>query len=318
MLLPLGFATYESHAIARDRSALEAENARLAYQQKQLVELRRQRDEARRDLESATDLLAAEDASSPPSTVHTEKTAPIDGWLTRAKRLKRSFEQRPDQSIPELQLLTDLDWLALARQMKSETEDDQRQAWAKTRDAAYHKFATVLGMALREYRAASNGTPLSDLSQLSPYFKPPIDAAILQRYEIADEVDHSARGTRRVITERVPVDVDFDTRNRLSLDGRGGGSSLWSLETFRQAYDNAMRDFYAANPGRRPTADAGLLPYVRDPTVKEILNAMIAYPKEHNGASPDKSANLRPYVTDPAARSLLEKMITVEERRSAE
>lgn len=318
VLLSLGFITYEARKIARGRLALEAENARLAQQHEQLVELRQQRDEADRDLESATALLAADNAPSISSTVHPEKAAQIDGWVTRAKRLKHSFEQRPDQSIPELQLLTDLDWLTLARQVKIDSEDEQRQAWAKTRDAAYHKFSVVLRTALREFSAADDGTPLGDLSQLYPYFKPPIDPSMLQRYEIVDGIDHTARGTKRMITQRAPVDVEFDHRNTLSLDGRSGSSSLWFLDTFRQSYDDAMREFYAANPGRRPSGETDLLPYVRNLAVKPIFDAMAAYPKDHNGAQFGKSANLRPYVTDPVARSLLEKMIAAEERRSGE
>src|ERR1019366_3851937 len=109
----------------------------------------------------------------------------VDSWLARVKRLKQAFAEHPDQRIPELALLTDLDWLTLERQLRLDSEEDLRKARAKARDTAFGNFQMSLGQALRDYATAANGAPLSDVFQLMPYFKPPVDAAILQRYEIA-------------------------------------------------------------------------------------------------------------------------------------
>lgn len=195
------------------------------------------------------------------------------------------------------------------------TTEDLRKTWKDTREAAYAKLKPILQAAIRDFAAASNGVSPSDLGQLLPYLKQPFDAAILQRYEIADRINHSTRAVSGAITERAPVDVDFDNRHTLSLTGREAGSSLWTLDSFRQAHDDAMRDFYAANPGRRPES-ADLLPYIRDPAAKAIFEAQLASAKDP--ARTGKSADLRPYVTDPAARALLEKMIAAEERRTAQ
>ena len=321
VLTGLGIVVYEKRVVARTRASLAAEQMRLAQHQHQLLELRQQRDEAQRDLALAKQILASADAASTTSIVRPEHAPQIDAWLTRVKRFKRSFDENPAQRIPELQLLTDLDWLTLTRQMKLESPEDLRKAWAEIRHTAYTKLEPPLRQALRDYTMDPSGIPLSDLSQLLPYLRPPIDAAILQRYEITNGMDSFTRRNGRMLAERAPIDIDFDTRHTLSLDGGNGSYSQWALESFRQADVDAYRQFSAANPGRRPTGDADLLPYIRNPSVKAIFEAKVAYQNDSHRVRSGGSAALRPYVSDPNARAMLEKMIESEElegRRSTQ
>jgi hypothetical protein len=260
---------------------------------------------------------AAATAVAPGSADDPTRATAVDSWLTRLKRLKQAFDEHPDQRIPELALLTDLDWLTLARQLRLDSEEDLRKARAKARDAAFSKFQMSLGQALRDFATAANGAPLSDVLQLMPYFKPPIDAAFLQRYEIAGPASPFASRDGKTITERAPVDEEFDTRHTVSLDGSGGGSGPWVVDSLRQVTLNALSEYAAANSGQRPKSEADVLPYVHDPTAKTIFEAMLAYANDHHGQQPSDVTVLRPYVKDPAARVLLEKLINAKQNGDA-
>lgn len=305
-----GVAIYEAREVARGRASLTAEQKRMARLEHQLAELRQQRDEALHELELATQSLASAsaDAASAGAGADPSRAAAVNSWLARLKRLKQAFDEHPDQRIPELALLTDLDWLALARQLKLDSEDDLRKARAKTREVAFNKFQTSLGQAWRNYATAANGAPLSDVSLLMPYFKPPVDAAILQRYEIAGTFTPGSRSDQMRITERAPVDGEFDIRHAVSLDGIGGGSSPWVIDSLRQVTLDAHSEYAAANNGQRPKGEADILRYVHDPTAKMIFEAIQAYANDHHGQQPGNLTMLRPYLKDPAARALLEKL----------
>lgn len=305
-----GVAVYEAREVARERASLIAEQKRMARLEHQLAELRQQRDEALHDIELATQSLAAASSDAAPSGAGSDpaRAAAADSWLARLKRLKRAFDEYPDQRSPELALLTDLDWLTLARQLKVDSEDNLRKARAKTRETAFNKFQTSLVQALRDYTTAANGAPLTDVFQLMPYFKPPVDAAILQRYEIADAFIPGSVIDQKTITERAPVDADLDIRHSVSLGGTGGGSSPWVIDSLRQITLKAHSEYAAANNGQRPKREADILPYVHDPTAKTIQEALLAYTNDHHGQQPGNSTVLRSYVKDPAAQALLEKL----------
>ncbi|HVS54440.1 MAG TPA: hypothetical protein VHD62_18935 [Opitutaceae bacterium] len=310
---------YEVQSIARERAALTAEQKRVARLEHQLAELRQQRDDALRELELATQSLASASANAQPPRIAGDpaRVTALNSWLVRLKRLKETFDQHPDQRIPELAFLTDLDWLTLARQLQLDSEEDLRRARAKAREAAFNKFRVSLAQAMRNYGAVANGAPLSDLFQLVPYFRPPLDPAVLARYEIADLSNPGAPSNRRVITERTPVDGEFDLRHTVNLDGRGGGSSPWIVDSLRQSTLTALSEYAAANNGQRPKNQVDILPYIHDPTTKIIQEAVLTYANDHHGQESGDPTALRPYVKDPAARALLEKLIAAKQNDDA-
>jgi hypothetical protein len=319
ILVALAFVISESHDIALGRDSLSSEQKRMARLEQQLAELRQQRDDALRQLDVVAQRLASASVDATPRGVSADpaRAAAVDSWLSRVKRLKQTFDDHPDQRIPELSLLTDLDWMTLARQQQLDSEEGMRKARAKARDAAFYTFQPSLGQALRDYVAAANGAPLLDLSQLVPYLKPPVDATFLQRYEIASALTPVSRGDRRQITERSPVDEELDIRHTILIDaagrGNGGGSIPWVIDSWRQASVDALNEFVAANNGQRPKSEADTLPYVHDRAAKAIFEAMIAYTNDHHGQQSSDSTVLRPYVKDPTARVLLEKLISAKQ-----
>jgi len=185
------------------------------------------------------------------------------GVLSRIELLKRAFKQMPERQIPEIQLLTDSDWLRIVEMPMPdlETEASLRRTMSTVRQMAKAKFASRLGVAANAYAAANGGQLPADISMLKSYLDsqtipmdptlmrfglgqglgrpdfggktyPPIDDATLQRYQmIQSGYVEQLRSGQPVIAERAPVDAEYDTLFRIGLrsysfQGSGENSSL--------------------------------------------------------------------------------------------
>jgi hypothetical protein len=308
IFVAVGATIYEARVMASQEKTLLAEQQRIARLENEVSELRRLQTATGRELEAGSERQSAVQAhaATHAATSHPAAAADVDAWLARVKRLKASFAEHRDQAIPELSLLTDLDWLALGRRVALDSDQDRRAARAEAREAAFQNFRAPLAQALRKFATQADGAFLNDVAQLQPYFSPPIDPAILARYEVRGRPD-GARWEAPNVTERAAVDADLDTRHHLMVQGNGGGAGPWAAEPLRQASMQAYRDFAAAN-GRPIRNDSELLPYMRDPVARAIFEATAAYEKTHQGKAPKELTELRAYLTDPAARVLVEKI----------
>jgi len=78
--------------------------------------------------------------------------------------------------------------------------------------------------ALRQYIQANNSQFPTDLTQLQPYFESPLDDVVLQRWKVApaDEVPNVRLGGDWVVTQKSPVDEDYDSRIVFGPSGSGG------------------------------------------------------------------------------------------------
>ncbi|HEY5043207.1 MAG TPA: sigma-70 family RNA polymerase sigma factor [Verrucomicrobiae bacterium] len=104
-------------------------------------------------------------------------------WVERVKLLKQRFEQWTGKATPELQLLSEQDWLNEAANHDLTNEDVTRIAMADLRKTAKEKFANIVNQALDNFAKSNNGQLPSDLSGLKQYLQPPADS-ILDGYEI--------------------------------------------------------------------------------------------------------------------------------------
>jgi RNA polymerase sigma factor (sigma-70 family) len=105
-------------------------------------------------------------------------------WLDRVGRLRQRLEQTPEAKIPELQFLTEQDWLYAANH-SLDTDDDYRAAFAELRQRGEGAFLELAQNALRKYFAENNEQFPTDFSKLEPYFEDPSMAKVLQqRYQI--------------------------------------------------------------------------------------------------------------------------------------
>jgi hypothetical protein len=277
MLAAAGFAGFQTLRFSHQSAQLAALRQRAAELTTETAKLRRSHDAANIDLAAAERQLAALPASD---TVHVdpERRSEMKAWLARVKKLQRLFDERPDQRIPEMQFLTDQDWLRVAKNLRLESEDEVRMALAAIRDAAGTAFRPRLSAALRKYAAAGpqeSGT----VSALTPYFDAPVDPRLLERYELSKTSE--GRPQWRVQT-KIPIDPDFDSRHYTSvqLDGHGWGGGSESapiawMPGFREQMIRAYQAYAVANKGAAAHGLGETLPFFDPPLAPTLADKLI-------------------------------------------
>jgi RNA polymerase sigma factor (sigma-70 family) len=214
--LAVGTGVYEAQAFYRQRDDAAALRASTVQLQRELARWHDQRVTDARDAGSLKAELAAlrTPAAAPTTGSDAALESEINAWLERAAQLRLLAKQRPDLLIPELQLLTDRDWLNYAGGAKLETDADIRQVFRSLRDWAKNTLGNQMPKALRAYLKAHDNTLPLDPIQLAPFFDPPLDTAILSRYRMSATgklSDVPARQqTANLLTEKAPVDAEFD------------------------------------------------------------------------------------------------------------
>jgi hypothetical protein len=285
LIAALAALTQGVRVLARQRQERQALQERATQLDEQLAAQRRVRDGLQRDLGLAEHELADRVASS--STTEggrdPERESEISAWLARIARLKQLLEQHPEQRIPEMQLLTDEDWLLVGRKISLETEEGARKALAEIRNAAKVRFQPRLNAAIRKYTGASNGQAPANAMTLAPYFDDPASSDALARYEIAGVsgrpnaatiANAAAIGLQVVlgssqwtVREIAPIDADYDTRTQVTDDGITmalNAPTAW-IPNFRERREQAAKAYAEANLGANPTSEAALLPYFNPP-----------------------------------------------------
>jgi RNA polymerase sigma factor (sigma-70 family) len=183
----------------------------LAYDQfRELLRLRGEVGRLRGDVRELTQLQTASSGSSTDALAAAEKV-----WSERVTQLKQWLAANPSETIPELQFLTDDDWLESIHPLTLDIPDEYSQAMSTVRANAELRIMDPLGGALRQYVRENSGAFPTDLSQLKPYLKSPIDDAILQRYQmvVAPNLVSEQRGHGDwVITQKTPVNEALDSR----------------------------------------------------------------------------------------------------------
>jgi RNA polymerase sigma factor (sigma-70 family) len=237
-------------------AALLAENEQLRADAAQLPKLR---GEVARFRAATADSSAAR--SDP-------RQALMESWLAREDKLRQITQQNPDKTIPELQLLSEQDWLNSARDAKFDTDKDLRRTLADLRHRAENDFAATTSQAVSKYMKANNGQFPTDLSQLQPYFATPMDEAILQRWQILPQsaLPNQKMGGDWVITEKTPVDPALDQSWAIG-PGSYGSSNYQSpnLTAAIATLDPVQKAYAAANNGKDPTDPSQILPYLTTP-----------------------------------------------------
>lgn len=203
--------------LTRERNSAPS---KLAALQNDLARLRRDNERLRRDTAElaklrgeVTRLRAVEQQlgqSKAPAGTDDPFTQSVLALTQRAGELNQHLQSMPDKKIPELQFLTESDWLSVAKDASFQSESDIRQALSKLRNVAKGKFGTYATHALDKFIAANNGQLPTDLSQLKPYFEVPVEDAVLQRYQVQQTDDGSSPRDNWVLREKAPVDLDYE------------------------------------------------------------------------------------------------------------
>jgi hypothetical protein len=279
-----GTVIFETRIVVRQRGDLEATQKRAVSEARRVARLRGEHDAAQENLVSAEKQLAGLPMPPVLDPAGAARQGEIKAWLARLKQLQRLVAERPNQSIPELRLLADEDWLRVAQDAAFADEHDLRRALGNLRRAASNKFFQRATAALRNYaKTVGDEAPYSILA-LAGHFEQPIDAAILQRYEVSKgSLSSNPRQVGLVMREKAAVDEDYDSRTEVSS---GGGLT-------------------SAGP---PFA------WPRDISA-EIRRAMEAYSADHNGARAASVGQAIPYFDPPLAPSKIEALRRLERER---
>ena len=256
------------------RQAQEQARGKLEQAQQEIEQLRREtaelpklRGQMARLQQDSVELAKLKGAGSATNSDGSEITAA--SWLARADQLRQAFQRSPDKSIPEVQLLTQQDWLDAAKD-KLETDEDYRKAMGRVRNAAEDKVAGLMQPALEQYLKANGDKFPTDLSQLQNYLKTPLDPTILQRFGIfpSEAVPNVGMGGDWIITQKTFVEPEYDLHFVIGPNGHGTTSYKQTpLDTLMPA----LQAFSAANGGQTPTDPSQLQPYITTPDQQTAL-----------------------------------------------
>jgi hypothetical protein len=248
-------------------AALEAERNQIRQSRAVPAELLRLRAEVTRlrgDAQAFADWKAAE-AKDPMGTT-------AKSWLSRVDQLKNRAQAT--QGIPELQFLTEKDWLDAVKDNPLQTDADFRRAFSNLRNSAKSKFGDMTRDALRRYAEANGGRLPADWSQLRVYYDTPPDDAILQRYALLQTGRLSdVPPNEFLFAEKAPpVDNEYDSHYEFRLNG----TRTSSVNPINNAIEDAALRFAAEHEGLLPTSPSQLAPYFKQPIdpadAQKILN----------------------------------------------
>lgn len=203
-------------ALQNDLSRLQGDNERLRRDAADAAKLRGEVTRLRALEQQGGQTKAATPASEDPFTQS------VLAMTQRAGELNGHLQRMPEKKIPELQLLTENDWLSVAKDVSLQSEPEVRQALSKLRNTAKHKFATYALQAVDKFVAA-NGQMPTEISQLKPFFEVPVDDAMLQRYQVLPPADGGNLQDNWVMGERERVDPDYDQHLYKRRYGRSVG-----------------------------------------------------------------------------------------------
>jgi hypothetical protein len=142
-------------------------------------------------------------------------------WPARVNRLKQWLQEHPSEKIPEVDRLPETSWLNSIHNIPVENDEECRRAMGVVRANAEGSTLTALQKALHQYAEGNGGQFPTDLSQLKPFFDPPMDDEVLGRYTILPAINLVSElrpGGDWVITEKAPVNEATDPRVVLGLN----------------------------------------------------------------------------------------------------
>jgi hypothetical protein len=254
--------TNERDSTFQSVEALRAEKDRVSRNEAEEVRLRGEVARLRTNAHEIARWKAKTESESNDPAAATAKS-----WTERVKRLKEFVERTPEARIPEFQFLTTEDWLTARG-------DNDRQTLCHLRELAESRFSNQLQAALRKYLEAHNSQAPTDLAQVQPYFEPPMDNAVLQRWKIApaSEVPNVRMGASDwIVTQKaLPIDEEYDSRRVIIPTG----NCVTRNDSVRLLFP-AIGAFQNANEGRDYEHLSQLIPYVTTPEQRAALDRLL-------------------------------------------
>jgi RNA polymerase sigma factor (sigma-70 family) len=147
--------------------------------------------------------------------------------LAKANLLKQRIEHFPDKKIPEIQFLTQTDWLKLALQDEPTIDRNTQNILYRVRIASKERFAAMMAQALNAYTKSNNGKLPISLAELKSYFESPVEDTVLERYQLVrtGNLNQGLPG-EMLVAEKAVVDNVQDTLYSVGLDSYSFKNSL--------------------------------------------------------------------------------------------
>jgi hypothetical protein len=245
----IGTVIYEARQASHLRGQVQALHQQQSPLAERIEQLTRERDEARNgrtaehgptalSLKSQSELLRLRSEvtrlrameqqlaqlKSTTASTNDPFTQSVLALTAKAAALNQQLERMPDKRIPELQFLAESDWLTATKDASFQTETDIRQALSKLRSLAKSRFGALATHALDKFIREHNGQLPADPVQLQPHFEVPVDELTLQRYRMlhTGNVNDLPKDTVYTMTEKSPVDRDYDSHFYIGPKGRSG------------------------------------------------------------------------------------------------
>ena len=237
LALAVGTGIYQARETSSLRTRLQTIEQQQGPLTEQIAQLTKERDEAARSLAGLREALslstddrgllrlraeAARLRSTIASARHGAKgsggtndavAAMVESWIAGLDRIRAAVERTPEAVIPEFQLLGDGDWWNAAKHIAAGMEE--QEVLGGMRFSARNQFVQILQPALQKYVRTHDAQFPTDLAQLRPYFKSPVDDAVLARWQIAPVSEFpellSRSGDReatQVVTQRAPAPIE--------------------------------------------------------------------------------------------------------------
>jgi hypothetical protein len=202
--------------------------------------------------------------------------AEATSWKNRVTALKQRLADTPSAMIPELQLLKDQDWLSAAKnELKS--DKDYRNAFSSLRNLALNRFEGDLHSALTKYLEANQTHFPTEMSQLQPYFKTPVDNAILDHWEIdpAKKIPNLRMGGDYIITQTSAPDPELDLRFGVGSNGYGSSGAFQQKKSPVDAMTAVLNSYLGDSGGQMPSDPGQLLPYIKNDDQRAAVRDVI-------------------------------------------
>lgn len=275
--------------------------AELAVQSTTASDLEHQIRQSRGETAQFLKLMPVE-RSAPPEAVDLNPAsgsvdpAEVGEWLKRVKQLRQAFADQPRQRIPQLALLTDQEWVAIARAAQLDTDDGINHALADARTAAKNRFVSSLWSAMESYLDAHHGSLPPDLDALLPTLADranqpdtrshasAADPTILAQYELTATGKFSDAPTGVLVKEKALLDEELDHRIELERDedGLALSETSTSVETTDDdddgTFERSVRAFAAAHQGAGPEKPTDLLPFLEGSITQNIAETVARHP----------------------------------------
>ncbi len=230
-------------------------------------------------------------------------------WLRRVKQLKQAFAERPAQCIPQLDLLTDQEWVEVARDVQLETPDGLERALASARVKAKSRFASAMFGALKAHLAAHRDRLPSDLQELlSQLDGPARDPAMLAQYELTASGSLRDAPEGLLVKEKSVVNEQLENRIELMRTENGVLTFMNSSPRPKMIDENtidgdallesAIQSFASANHGKPPSSLEDLLPFFHPSERRAMTEQVIRHPE-----TPEQRKVFEDYATEVLKKS---------------